>query len=356
MMRGRMQLMFALAIALGATRAHVQAQDAGSEAAAEAPAETAGPSYEDLVREAIAAQAAGQFELAHDRFAEAHALSPNARTLRGMGVSSFQASHFARAIGELEGALTHPDKPLGSELVMAVEDLLARARTQVGIVTLSVAPRDADVFVDGEPDARGVDVPLVLDVGRHTLRFAAPMHRDQTLTVDVQLGSRQTAHVNLLKLDAPPAPLPVPAQLAIPERVHTVVEQPALPAWAQSEPARRRHLMRTRAMWSSLGLSAAAGITAYGLRLGTLHRIDEIKRVCSNYHPETHTDCTVPDRNRQIEDAKIHMFEHSLTATSIIAGAALAAAVTLFTLDYFRIGRHVDVSVALDSVRVSGTF
>ena len=64
-------------------------------------------------------------------FSEAHALEPNARTLRGMGVAAFQAGNLEQAVIDLSASLEHPTKPLEGELRAAVVALLAEAQAKL---------------------------------------------------------------------------------------------------------------------------------------------------------------------------------------------------------------------------------
>ncbi|MFT3925573.1 MAG: hypothetical protein QM778_23740 [Myxococcales bacterium] len=87
--------------------------------------------YTRLVNEAILAQQEGAFARARQLFAEAHTLEPNARTLRGMGVSAFQAGDLRQAVVDLSASLEHPIKPLDDELRAAVMALLAEAQARL---------------------------------------------------------------------------------------------------------------------------------------------------------------------------------------------------------------------------------
>jgi tetratricopeptide (TPR) repeat protein len=73
---------------------------------------------------------AGNWEEALALFRQAHALRPSARTLRGMGVASFEARHYADAIRYLTAAATETARPLTPEQLLAVEQLIPRARLQ----------------------------------------------------------------------------------------------------------------------------------------------------------------------------------------------------------------------------------
>lgn len=159
-------------------------QDAAAESVPSPEDEGASPEYLALVAQALSEYAARHFEEARALFLKAHEMFPNARTLRGLGMTEFERRQYLPCITYLEDALTATVKPLTGELRADTERLLARAQTFVGAVQIDVTPASARVSIDGEP----VDLsakPLVLQVGEHTLEAHAAQYiaRRQTLSV-----------------------------------------------------------------------------------------------------------------------------------------------------------------------------
>ena len=72
---------------------------------AAASAQPAPSGYRELLAEGVVEFDEGNFDRAGALFAKAHALYPNARTLRGMGLSAFEASQYAIALVHLRAAL-----------------------------------------------------------------------------------------------------------------------------------------------------------------------------------------------------------------------------------------------------------
>src|SRR5689334_12069641 len=68
--------------------------------------------YEALIEAALTEFGAGHWEEARALFRQAHASFPNARTLRGMGMASFELRDYPEALGELGAALTDDRRPL----------------------------------------------------------------------------------------------------------------------------------------------------------------------------------------------------------------------------------------------------
>jgi len=162
-------------------------QDAAAESVPSSEDEGASPEYLALVAQALSEYAARHFEEARALFLKAHEMFPNARTLRGLGMTEFERRQYLPCITYLEGALTETVKPLTGELRADTERLLSRAKTFVGAVQIDVTPASARVSIDGEP----VDLaakPFVLQVGEHTLEAHAAQHIAQRQTLSVRGG------------------------------------------------------------------------------------------------------------------------------------------------------------------------
>ena len=61
--------------------------------------------YTSLLEEAVSEYDARRYEEARALFRKAHDISPNARTLRGIGMASFELREYVEALRALEGAL-----------------------------------------------------------------------------------------------------------------------------------------------------------------------------------------------------------------------------------------------------------
>src|SRR6185369_1334355 len=70
------------------------------------------PQYRGLLSEAVAEYDARRYEEARALFRRAHDLSPNARTLRGIGMASFELREYVEALRALEGSLVDQRRPL----------------------------------------------------------------------------------------------------------------------------------------------------------------------------------------------------------------------------------------------------
>ncbi|MFM2415855.1 MAG: hypothetical protein RL385_578 [Pseudomonadota bacterium] len=207
---------------------------------------TAAQKYEHVIKDALAEYAASHFEEARVLFVQAHGLDPNARTLRGIGMAEFELRNYPRAIAFLEDALQSARRPLEGDLRARTAELLARARSFTGRVTLRVQPPSASVEVDGAPiDDSGL---LWLGMGEHKLAVSAEGHRSETRTIRIRGGDELAVHIDLAAIASLAAPAAKPASPAN----ASAAQQPA------DRPRNRRWV------WATVGVVAAAG-AAVGL-------------------------------------------------------------------------------------------
>jgi tetratricopeptide (TPR) repeat protein len=153
--------------------------------------------YRGTIDEAVREFGAGRFEEARALFKRAHELSPNARTLRGLGMTAFELRAYVQAIRELQAALEDQRKPLEGELRGKVETLLDKSRKFVGVLRLELEPRNASVLVDGKPPTFEDDGTLLLDAGTHVISATAPKHKATNVRVLVEGDTKQTVRVPL---------------------------------------------------------------------------------------------------------------------------------------------------------------
>lgn len=159
--RASMLLVFAM---LAPALAHAQ-----SEVESAPPAE-----YEGLIEQALAESAEHRFEEARVLFRRAHAVFPNARALRGIGMVAFELRDYPDAIRHLRLALAHEVRPLTEEQRAEVEAIVERAYAFVGRYELAALPEGARVLVDGHDAEVEPDGTLLMTVGRHEVSVRTP--------------------------------------------------------------------------------------------------------------------------------------------------------------------------------------
>jgi len=159
-----------------------------------------------LIGDAVAEYDAGHYQEARALFRQAHERSPTARTLRGIGMCSFEMRDYVEAARALAASLRDQRRPLTSDQKRHAEALLAGAHTFIGRFTVKLKPATASLFVDGHPAEIEPDGVLLLSFGRHQLSLrcatCAPTEKDDY--VDVTGSERRDIELAL-------APAPPPA-------------------------------------------------------------------------------------------------------------------------------------------------
>ena len=161
--------------------------------AAERPEVNADTPTVQLIADAVTEYDAGRYDEARALFRLAHQKAPTARTLRGIGMASFELRDYVEATRSLTGALREERRPLTDEQRRQVEVLLARAETFVGHFSLQVRPASAELLVDRQPAAREPDGSLLLGFGHHLIaaRCAGCVPAEKLIEVDVTGGERR---------------------------------------------------------------------------------------------------------------------------------------------------------------------
>jgi len=159
------------------------------------------PGYRDAIDEALAEYAAHNYREARSLFARAHKLSPNARTLRGLGAVCFELREYAESTSFLEQALVAQQRPLEGTVRSETERLLARARGFIAEIELVVAPREALVTVDGKDVPVRAGTPLRLAIGAHEIELRADGYRSDRRHYTAEGGERETWTISLREHD-----------------------------------------------------------------------------------------------------------------------------------------------------------
>jgi tetratricopeptide (TPR) repeat protein len=214
--------------------------------------------YSALIDKALAEVRDNHFAEARALFARAHALYPNARTLRGLAVMSYELHAYAESLDYFEAALSSQETRLDDALRADAESRMRRARRSVLILHLSLTPAEQQLRVDGKEIVLKPSRELRLDVGAHTLSFEAPGYQSQTRTLDARAGQKMAWNISL---EASTPPFDVAA--ATP-RADTSELRPAL-ASPQAPHKERAKLYKNPWLWVGVVVAAAAIGTAIGV-------------------------------------------------------------------------------------------
>lgn len=194
----------AMIVTVLAAAAHpVRADAPPSPPAAQDPGESS--QYRVMLEEAVSEYDAHRYEEARALFRRAHEISPNARTLRGIGMASFELREYIEALRSLEASLVDKRRALTPTQRTQVEALIERTRAFVGRFFLKLSPKETIVRVDGAPGTVEADGSLLLSFGRHTLIAESPGSTSETREINVIGGERQELAFHL----HPEAPLVV---------------------------------------------------------------------------------------------------------------------------------------------------
>jgi hypothetical protein len=179
-------------------------------AADAAPAHDPSTPAPELIGDAVAEYDAGHFEEARVLFRLAHEKAPTARTLRGIGMTSFELRDYVDATRALAASLQDQRRPLTDEQRHQVEELLARAESFVGRFQPRVHPADATLIVDGKPIVREADGAVLLPFGHHRITARCPSCLPSERDVDVEVLGGEKREIEI-SLDAAPPPVGLPA-------------------------------------------------------------------------------------------------------------------------------------------------
>jgi hypothetical protein len=189
---------------------------AGASQAEESLAPDLDAKYRSSLKEALAEYDANHFEEARILFRRAHEINPNARTLRSIGMASFELRDYVAAVRTLSAALVDPRKPLSADQRTHVQGLLEKSRMYVDLYTLKLSPADARVLIDGRaPDAEP-DGTVLLGFGSHNLEASKPGYVMRTLPLNVRGGERKELAMTLEKKTVAAVPPVVPGAAGAP--------------------------------------------------------------------------------------------------------------------------------------------
>ncbi len=258
--------------------------------------------YRSVLKDALAEYDANHFEEARILFRRAHQINPNARTLRSIGMASFELRDYVAAVRALTAALVDPRKPLTPEMRTHAQRLLERSRMFVDIYALKIAPSDARVVIDGKVPDLEPDGTVLLGFGSHGVEVSKPGFVVRTLVVNVRGGEHKTLTVTLQRRPEP------------------MVRQPTVGGLAEKQPAPPANNVlhgggHARAIW----LIAAGGTALVSAGAGALwwFQNNEI------------TSCANPPQDYQCNNRSAILSKRNLAvgATIVTGAAAITMAV-----------------------------
>ncbi|HET8936609.1 MAG TPA: tetratricopeptide repeat protein [Polyangiales bacterium] len=180
--------------------------------------------YQELINYALEEYDRGSWEEAAALFHRAHELAPSARTLRGLGLATYEARRYAESVRHLRAALADKRRPLTDKQREEVQHTLDRAKLFVGHVVVDLSPRDAQLTINGRVVEPEVDGGFMVDTGFVDLEANAPGYLPVSRRMRIGGGEQQRVVLRLASAtpvaEAPaqrsaPTHLPEPAQVAV---------------------------------------------------------------------------------------------------------------------------------------------
>jgi hypothetical protein len=182
-----------LCLACSATPMSASAQNKAAEKSSE---------YRELIEKALQEYALGHWPEARVFFADAHALSPNARTLRGLGMTCYEERAYVESIGYLEQALESKVQPLTPKLTTEAEGILAQAKRFVSTTYIVTAPADAKLTIDDQPAKIRADGSVLLDPGDHSAHVSSAGYQSEQRRLHAEAGRELHIQIELRSAEA----------------------------------------------------------------------------------------------------------------------------------------------------------
>lgn len=292
--------------------------------------------YRKAIKYGVAEYDAQRFEEALGYFRRAHQLYPNARTLRGIGMTAFELRDYVTAVRNLTAAIDDARKPLSAAQRKETQDLIDRCQNFIGVYRLVVSPPGAQVTIDGQAPELQPDGTVMLGLGTHPVEGRAKGHNARKLSVQVRGGERQELVVSLDPVSTVAPAVPVAAS----RRSEPVITVPARPSAIDNKPAK---------VWLWTGGSLAV------LSIGSAYFwIKQSNALADCHNP--------PDGFGCDNEPRIKLERNLAAAGTIVTGAAALAAVTVGILSWKTArsrtadGRALACTVGLSSLVCGGSF
>jgi len=210
--------------------------------------------YTSVLDQAVAAFDGRDYARARTLFEQAYGLRPNARVLRGLGLSALQLRRFTLAKQELTAALTDTRQPLTPAQREGVAKLLSWMQSDLATLRLHLRPANSQITLDGE-SVRAAE--LVVEPGKHSVRVTSEGHEPQAREVEILAGEERTLDMTLVAHVIEPAPPPIPTVVA-PPIASTTSQRIAVPR--DPNPPQSSTVLDQWWFWTAVGVVLAGGV------------------------------------------------------------------------------------------------
>jgi hypothetical protein len=305
--------------------------------------DTGSAAYREFIEQALNEFKLENWPEARLLFRRAHELNPNARTLRSIGMTSFEMRDYVSAAVALNEALADTRQPLTPAQWKECEALLARTMTFLGTFALELKPFRLTLTVDGAPAVFDAEGRLLVPFGEHTLQASAPDYETTTKTLSVKGGESAPLAIELRRPELQPM-----AGLDSDEEHAPRYEIVA----GSRTPVPVAHTRRggLRYTWAALGASAAFGGAAIGTWMAGQNKFQTLKDECDAAAAQGtackrgETDVSVPER-----------FSRATNVLLGLSAASLLTAVVLLPIEWPR-ERRLALGVGPGQLSIRGSF
>jgi hypothetical protein len=131
-----------VAIALLATCLNLS--QARAQSSAEVETALNSPDYKEFIRKALQEYGLGNWTEARVFFGKAHTIAPNARTLRGLALVSYESRRYVETLSYAEQAFANPIQPLTPQMQSDLRRFVEQARSFVARARIVSDPAGAE--------------------------------------------------------------------------------------------------------------------------------------------------------------------------------------------------------------------
>src|SRR5499427_1776643 len=253
-----------------------------------APARADAAEVEALIAKGNELRRAGTPGPALPYFQKAYELARTPRTTAQLGLAELAAGYPVEAAQHIGAALQSPNDPSIVKYRGILTDALAKARAQIGELSIQGSPAGADVVVDGRVVGQlPLSSPIEVVARSTQVEVRAPGYTPHTQEILIAPGQRNSLTFDLKKIEkasepapvaipaasSPPPPTPAPAAGAIAPAA-VVHNQPASGGGSGSA-------VRTSA-WIVGGAAVAAAGTGLVLNLVANSKASKFDAACTN--------------------------------------------------------------------------
>jgi hypothetical protein len=153
--------------------------------------------YDAAIQQGLQEYSLGHWTEAKVFFMQAHALQPNARTLRSLGLTCYESRSYVEAIAFFEQALASTVRPLTDQMRAETERFRRQASAFVSTARIDVQPPSAALTIDGKPVQLAPDRTIMLDPGGHTITATAAGYASATRPVIAEDGKALSVQLGL---------------------------------------------------------------------------------------------------------------------------------------------------------------